>query len=298
MAPTSVVARCGAVFTSIEIPIAEPTRLAERARRAEELGFDAVNVPDHPAPTVEWMKYGHPTLDPFVVLGAIATATTTLRLHTNLLVLPYRNPLIAAKAITSLDAVSSGRVILGVGVGYLEAEFDAVGADFDGRGAAMEHALITMRQAWTGEPMGDDQVVVEPMPVQLPHPPIWVGGNSKAAMRRSIQHGQGWSPMPSPKGASARLGTPGLESIAELAERIDLLHQMAADAERTEPLDIVAIPTTMSGFARRPPTDEELLDEVGQLAEAGATALVLAVPDEGWDERIEQLAPLVASGAT
>ena len=290
-------ARWRAVFTSIEIPVTAPTRLAERARRAEELGFDAVYVTDHPAPTVDWLTHGHPTLDPFVALAAIASATTTLRLHTNLLVLPYRNPLVAAKSVTSLDAVSAGRVILGVGVGYLRAEFDAVGADFDGRGAAMEHALVTMRTAWTGEPMGDDRVIVEPVPVQQPHPPIWVGGNSKAAMRRSIEFGQGWSPMPSPNAASSMLGTPGLETIAELAQRIDQLHHMAADAERTESLDIAVIPSTMSGFARRPPTDDELIDEIGQLAEAGATALVLSVPDDGWDERIEQLAPIVSSGA-
>ncbi len=284
----------GRLFTSVSIPVDEPERLAERAQRAEAAGFDAIYITDHPAPSKRWLERGgHPTLDPFVALSFMAAATSTVRLHTNLLVLPYRHPLATAKAIASLDVVSAGRVLLGVGVGYMREEFAALGVDFEGRATAMDNALVTMRNAWLGEPMGEHETVIAPPPVQRPHPPIWVGGNSRAAMRRAIDIGQGWSPMPSPKAASGLLGTPGIESNDELAERITELHRLAAERGRTEPVDVAVIPTSLSGFARSAPSADELLDEVGQLAGIGATALVLAVPDAGWDERIDELAQSV-----
>jgi len=108
-------------LVSVSVPVAtngDLAALSDRAQRAEELGVDALFVTDHPAPTNAWLKgSGHPTLDPFVALSFIAAATTTLRVHTNLLVLPYRHPLATAKAVASLDVLSGGRTILGVGVG-------------------------------------------------------------------------------------------------------------------------------------------------------------------------------------
>lgn len=260
--------------------------LAACARAIEVAGMDACFVTDHPAPDARWLRHGgHPTLDPFVALSVAAAATTTLRLHTNLLVLPYRNPFLAAKSVASLDALSGGRMILGVGVGYLEAEFDALGVPTDERALRSDEALTAMKAAWTGEPVhleGNGFVahdtLVLPRPAQRPHPPIWVGGNSRAAMRRAVHHGDGWSPMPSPRSASSFLGTPGIEGIDELAGRIAMLHQMAADAGRTRPLDIAVIPTQMTVFAAAGGSASALVDEVGALREAGGTWLVVNLP--------------------
>ncbi len=113
--------------------------VAQLAAAAEAAGFDAVFVTDHPFPTDGWLAHGgHHALDPLVALAFAAAATRTLRLHTNLFVLAYRNPFVSAKAIATLDVLSGGRVILGVGAGYLEGEFDALGAPFDERNDATD----------------------------------------------------------------------------------------------------------------------------------------------------------------
>ncbi|HEY5165265.1 MAG TPA: TIGR03619 family F420-dependent LLM class oxidoreductase, partial [Acidimicrobiia bacterium] len=126
--------------------------IAEVSVAAETAGFDAVFVTDHPFPSDRWLATGgHHALDPFVALSFAAAATTRLRLHTNLLVLAYRNPFHSAKAIASLDVLSNGRVIVGVGAGYLEAEFEALGVDFDARNDLTDDAIAAMRTAWTGE---------------------------------------------------------------------------------------------------------------------------------------------------
>ena len=239
---------------------------------------------DHPAPDAAWLTTGHETLDPFVALSFVAAATTTLRLHLNLLVLGYRNPLLAAKAVASLDALSGGRVIVGVGVGYLEPEFDALGAAFDDRARRADDALVAMRMAWQSEPFDHEgigytarQTVVRPAPAQRPHPPIWVGGNSKAAMRRAVAHADGWSPMPSPKKAEQRLGTPGMETVADLASRVVELRALEAAAGRTDPLDVIAIPKALTIWGGEWDPGE-LVDEIHQLREAGATGLAVAMP--------------------
>src|SRR5262245_9205805 len=108
----------------------------ECARAAEAAGFDSCFVTDHPAPDAKWLAAGgHHALDPFVALSFAAAATTRIRVQTHILVLPYRNPLLTAKSVLSLDVLSQGRVILGVAAGYLKAEFFALGADFDERNA-------------------------------------------------------------------------------------------------------------------------------------------------------------------
>lgn len=259
--------------------------IATVAKAAEDRGFDAVFVTDHPAPDQRWISTGgHDTLDPFVALSFAAAATSMLRLHTNLLVLGYRNPLLAAKAVASLDALSNGRVIVGVGVGYLEAEFDALGADFHGRSAQADDALAAMKQAWQGEPFDRDGVgykaagtVVLPRPARRPNPPIWVGGNSRAAMRRAVEQGDGWSPMPSPKKLEGRLGTPGMESIDDLADGVRRLREMEAAAGRTARLDVIAIPKALSVWGTEW-DPAAALDEIGQLTQAGATGLVINLP--------------------
>lgn len=276
--------------------------IAACAQLAERLGFDAVNVTDHPAPNEPWTRTGHDTLDPFVALSFAAAATSTVKLHTNLLVLGYRNPILTAKAVASLDVLSGGRTIVGVGVGYLEAEFDALGGDFGDRARRADDSLTAMRKAWSAAPFDHDgigytarQTVVKPGPVQQPHPPIWVGGNSKAAMRRTVEHGAGWSPMPSPKKMEKYLGTPGMETVEELAARVDELKQMAAAAGRTDPIDVIAVPTALTIWAKTW-EPEAVVAEAQQLKAAGATALVAIVPGadiDGYTESVETFASQV-----
>lgn len=263
--------------------LATAAGIAACSRAAEGAGIDSVFVTDHPAPDERWLRRGgHPTLDPFVALSFAAAATSTLRLHTNLLVVPYRNPFLAAKAVASLDVLSGGRVTLGIGVGYLEAEFDALGASYTHRAAVVDDALVAMKAAWTGAPVDRDGpgytargTVVLPTPLQRPHPPIWVGGNSLAALRRAVAHGSGWSPMPSPPATATMLGTPALDSVAALATRVERLQAMAAAAGRTDALDVAAIPLSVSGFASGRWEAAAVVDEALALAGAGATVLVV-----------------------
>src|SRR6476469_11247329 len=132
----------------------------ECAAAAEAAGFDACFVTDHPAPDTKWLAGGgHHALDPFVALSFAAAATTRLRVQTHILVLPYRNPLLTAKAVLSLDVLSGGRVILGVASGYLKTEFAELCVDFDERNELTDEAIDVMRRVWT-----EDEVVVEGKP--------------------------------------------------------------------------------------------------------------------------------------
>jgi probable F420-dependent oxidoreductase len=294
------------VFVSLGLPVdrtGDPALLtgegiAAVARAAEAAGFGAVFATDHPAPSARWLATGgHPTLDPFVALSFAAAATTTLRVHTNLLVLGYRNPLVAAKAVASLDVASAGRAIVGVGVGYLAAEFAAVGSPFERRGALADEALGAMVTAWRAEPFDADgtgwqarSTVVAPAPIQRPHPPLWVGGNSTAAMRRAVAHGQAWAPMPSPAGSETALGTPAMPDVAALRAGVARLAELSAAAGRAEPPGVVAIAASLSGFAGPDWEPSRATDEIGALAEVGATAVVVNLPGDSVGAFTDEIA--------
>src|SRR5438552_2072138 len=127
--------------------------VAEIAAAVEAAGFDGIAFTEHPAPGVAWLEAGgHQTIDPFIALGAAAAATTRIRLLTYLCVIPYRNPLMLAKSAATLDLISGGRFVLGVGTGYLKSEFHALGVDFDERNACFYEALEVMPKHWSGEP--------------------------------------------------------------------------------------------------------------------------------------------------
>src|SRR6478735_5409703 len=124
--------------------------IASLARAAEQAGFGGYGFTDHPAPSQKWLSGGgHDALDPFVALTWVAAATTTLRLIPNIVVLPYRNPFVVAKAGATVDVLSGGRFTLAVGVGYLKREFAALGIQFDERAALFEEALEVIRGIWT-----------------------------------------------------------------------------------------------------------------------------------------------------
>src|SRR5689334_20461350 len=128
--------------------------LMRMAQVAEGAGFGAVNVTDHPFPPAKWVAAGgHHDLDPITALAFAAAATKSILLHTNIYVAAYRNPFLSAKMVATLDTLSGGRVIFGVGAGYLTPEFAALGVPFERRGARLDRALDAIVQAWSGQPV-------------------------------------------------------------------------------------------------------------------------------------------------
>jgi len=224
--------------------------IGELARAAEVAGFDAVYTTEHPFPGDDWLAHGgHHALDPMVALSFAAAATDSVRLHTNLFVPAYRNPFLAAKSVATLDVLSGGRVILGVGAGYLESEFEALGVPFAERNDRTDDAIGAMKAAWTGESVAMDGPgyaatgnTALPRPTQRPHPPIWIGGNSRRAIRRAVDLADGWSPFPTTAKAADRTHTAALSGPAELADRLGYARDYAAEVGRTDPLDVIFIP--------------------------------------------------------
>ena len=183
---------------------AEPETAASVARAAEEAGFDSVWTAEHvvlPDPQVPEAPIPPqtPLLDPAVALSHVAARTRTIRLATGIIILPQRNPLVLAKELASVDVLSGGRLIFGIGAGYLEAEFEALGVSFDDRGEVTNEYIEAIRVLWTQEkPRFEGRFVsfggidAQPRPVQKPHPPIVVGGMSPPALRRASRYGNGW----------------------------------------------------------------------------------------------------------
>jgi len=189
------------------------------AQAADRSGFFYVAVCDHiviPRDKAETMSttWFHPV----ATLSWIAGQTTNVNLLTNVYIPAYRHPLDTAKAFATLDALSGGRVILGVGAGHVEGEFDALGLDFSNRGPATNDAIDAIVEAWLNEFVGD--VGAAPRPVRQPRPPIWVGGSSAPAMRRVAERGDGWIPQGTPRKKMP-------ESIAYILEHRDRLRPEA-----------------------------------------------------------------------
>jgi probable F420-dependent oxidoreductase len=262
--------------------------LAAMATAAEGAGFDAVFVTEHPFPGDAWLAHGgHHALDPLVALSFAAAATTRLRLQTNLFIAAYRNPFLAAKAVATLDVLSGGRVVLGIGTGYLEPEFAALGVDFAERNELTDEAIVAMKAAWTGQSVQRqgrhweaEANTMLPTPVQRPHPPLWIGGNSKRAIRRAVELGDGWAPMPNPARFAARRRSPPLESLADLRTSLAYARAHADAVGRREPLEVVFMPlgldmTRGEGFA-----GPEVVVHLGEMAEAGVTYAAVSVPGE------------------
>jgi len=182
----------------------EPRTAARVARAAEAAGFESlwagehVVLPDPQAPPSP-MGPTEPILDPAIALTFAAANTTRVRLGTGIIILPQRNPLVLAKELASLDVLSAGRLIVGIGVGYLEPEFRALGAPFADRGAVTDEYLGAMRAIWgqakpayQGRFVSFANVQAHPQPVQQPHPPFVIGGRSAPAFRRAVSQGHGW----------------------------------------------------------------------------------------------------------
>ena len=214
----------GAVLPIWQLTMGEAETLA---LRAEEVGLDGVFVPDHilakPATT---QHYGANWPDPFSLLAFLAGRTRRIQLGASVIVLPYRNALVAAKAAATVDQVSGGRFIFGVGVGWDEAEFRDLGLPFAQRGRMSDDYIRAIKAAWTadvpeyeGRYLSFGGARFSPRPVQQPHPPIWVGGApgslSAPAVRRCAELGDAWHPLALGLGEIEK----GLATLRDLAAR-------------------------------------------------------------------------------
>ena len=264
-----------------EVDLLDAGPVAELAIEAERTGWAGMSFTEHPAPGARWLEAGgHQTLDPFVALGAAAAVTTRVRLLTYLSVIPYRNPLLLAKAAATVDKLSNGRFILGVGTGYLKGEFRALGIDFEQRNELFDEALDVLPLHWKGDSFSYEgkhftarEVIARPRPVQDPIP-IWIGGNSKLTLRRVAERAQGWMPLLGPPDMAATTRTPHLDSIESIAARLAVLREFAGD--RFDSIDI-AVPypgrlddSTVGIEQRR--------DHFGRLGERGVSWVIVVAP--------------------
>ena len=274
-----------------------PESMAELARDAEAAGVDAIALTDHPAPSKKWLEGGgHETLDPFVGLAYMAGATRRLRLMTYLTVVPYRNPLLLAKSMTSLDVVSGGRATFVLGTGYLRSEFSALGVDFAERNELFDEAAEVLRGIWSTDSFSYEGrhfkavgQTLKPAQVQQPHPPLWIGGNAAVVRDRVARWAQGWAPLMGGPVLFRTARTAPITSDAELAEMIrDLWDRIEAAGRKRDEVDIIA-----TGSPERPGPEagaEERIDAIGRLADMGVTWTSAPLDRSGFAAAREGLA--------
>ena len=286
--------------------LAGPENLLRLARRAEDCGVDSVWVSDHviipehaasiypydpsPQPSPALLQRLEQFYDALTTLAFVAGATTRVRLGVSVYVVPIRNPILTAKIVASLDALSRGRVIFGCGVGWLREEFDALHAPFDDRGARTDEYLRICQALWTQDAVAPPgplyaaaAVRARPKPHQQPYPPIWIGGNSDAALRRTVRLGSGWHPI-------------DLSPVAIASKRAVL--RDLCDAAGRDPAEITismrgTLRFTTGEMQSRTPlagTPQKIRDDVAAYAAAGVEYLVLNLRDaKTLDEMIAQL---------
>jgi probable F420-dependent oxidoreductase len=257
---------------------AGPEELIRVAQAADWAGFTYVGVCDHVAvPADAAPRMGTFWTDPIATLGLLAGVTRRTRLLSHVYVPAYRHPLVTAKSFATLDWLSAGRVIVGVGAGHSEGEFAAVGADYEGRGPWLDDALAVIDAALRDEYPKvetttftvDGTVGLQPRPVQTPRPPIWIGGSSRAALRRAAKW-DGWLPQ-----GTRRRDLP--DAIAYLGE------QRAAAGLGDQPIDIGANALVGTGPA------EETGAYLDSLRAIGVTNVQLKFTASSCDDLVEQI---------
>ena len=276
--------------------LADPDDVIDLAVRAEDLGFDSVWV-NHHVLNVGYIRDrldDGPYYDSLTVLTWAAAVTRRVRLGTTVLVLPYLNPIVLAKSLATLDVMSRGRVTVGVGVGGLQQESDALGSDYRARGRYTNESIEIMRELWSsaepsyqGEFYSFDGARISPRPLQRPGPPILVGGGSRAALRRAATLGDGWHPTGI---------LPG-----DLAGPVQAIHRLARESGRDpsrlivsvrNELDVTdgsssSVASAMSG------SPDQLLEAIDAYEAQGVSELVLAISTADV-ERIRRVQELFA----
>jgi probable F420-dependent oxidoreductase len=276
---------CPLPFDHIDPPGEFTTMDAVRevGQAVERAGFHAGLVTDHPCPTGRWLDTGgHYAQGPFVMLAMLAACTTTLRLQTGILVLPYRNPFGVARDVATLDCFSNGRVALSVGAGYLKGEYRAMGVDFDQRNELMDEYIRALRASLTGEEFtfeGTGYVAygnrIIPGPVQKVVP-IYGGGNAKRAIRRVVDLCDGWNPFFT---TSPGVFTETTRTVAITGEE-DLKAGIAYMREYAEQVGREDLPEIVLGGVNAPGEkfgSQEMVDRIGRLKEMGVTTAAITV---------------------
>jgi probable F420-dependent oxidoreductase len=254
--------------------------LARVAENADRLGYHHLTCSEHIAlPASEIDRRGSLYWDPLATFGYLAARTTRIRFATSVLVLPYHHPLEIAKRYGTLDKVSNGRVILGVGVGTLKEEFDLIAAPFDDRGPRSDDALRALRASLSQRvpeyhgPFYDfEGLIVDPCAVQE-HVPIWVGGRTLRSLRRAIELADGWCPFAVPPAQAQEwlrlVDVPsGFEVVLPPTERLDPMNNPARTQEILGQTAALGATIVMAGFATS--SLEQYLEQLDALAAARA----------------------------
>ena len=264
--------------------IASGETIAASARLAEARGFDSVWTTDHvlmPADMPE--PYGN-LIESLVALTIAATATDVVQLGTSIIVMPQREPVLLAKQLAGIDVVSGGRLILGAGVGWLEQEFNYLGADYAMRGARFDEWLALMRALWNGDGAfsGESKTIEDalfaPRPRRGRQTPVWIGGNSSYAISRAAEIADGWHPV----------GLTPAELSAGLAELRALAKGRAVTASLRSNIELLAEGEAARGFSApgHVPrgTASEVVAELKAYQDAGLEYAVIWLFHESWDE--------------
>ena len=281
--------RIGVTVPNVHETLAERTTIDAVGRMAEKLGYDSIWCNDHlslpgtrgdgvaePAYAAAYGEQrGQSIYEPLIVLAYLAAVTRRVMLGTSVYLLPLRSPLLAARQAVSLDRLSEGRLVLGVGAGWLESEFAAVGVPYRQRGRRTDEAIAMLKSL-----CGEDGADFLPKPVQRPHPPLWIGGRNAAALRRAARSGDAWHP--------SHL------TVDELRTQIPQLH---AECERAGRSADEVMVTTRRKLVRTPTDDERALSgdaraiaaTVAELEQLGVSHLVVELPGASEGELLENL---------
>ena len=223
-------------------------------------------------------------MEQITLLSYIAGQTSKIRLVTSVLIVPHRNPLIAAKSLATLDVLSGGRLVVGVGVGWMREEFQALGLPpFEERGAVTDEYIRAFKVLWTeddpsfdGKYISFDDISFLPKPVQKPHPPIWVGGESRPALRRTAELADGWYPLGS--NPTFPMGTPeqlkaGLDRLAEYARRFGRDPSEIETIYRTHQFELTKTP---AGAGRLPFVGdaEQIAGDIRRYQDMGVSTMI------------------------
>jgi probable F420-dependent oxidoreductase len=277
--------------------ILDPAYVADFARNAEAVGFDALALTEHPAPSARWRAAGgHDALDVFTFLGFCAALTSRIALMPYVLVPGFRSAVLGAKQIATLDVLSAGRVIVPVGTGYLRTEAEAMGMVFAERNEILDEAIAVWKEVWSGEPVAlagryvnVPEIVLRPPPLQQPHPPIWIGGNSARARQRVADYGSGWTPILGGEVLARTTRTAPIPDLATLARYVEDLRRRLEIAGRSAEEVTVQL---QGGGGRLVETDENLDDYLSwldQVESAGVTQLIVEMPADSATRSTEAL---------